>query len=140
MSKPILFDSFGYLLIAFRKGTFVGDAPNHVYHFGTMKKGITDPDSRYSENYKVSQEDINMILGWLKVAEDEGRLHWRTCENITNPQEIERFQTTLGALRRLGASIPEWNPLACRGAPNAFWNVPAMREFLGDSVEYANSI
>ena len=140
MEKPVLFDSFGYLLIAFRKGNFVGDAPNHVYHFGTMREGITHRETNYSENYRVSQEDIDMILGWLKVAEDQGRLHWRQCLQITDPLEIERFQATLGALRRLGASVPEYNPSSCRTPPNVYWNVPAMREFLGDSVEYANRI
>jgi hypothetical protein len=142
MSKrPVLFDSFGYLLIKYRRGEYTGDQPHFVYHFGTMLKGITDPETRYAENYHVSMEDIQKILGWLAPAEADGRLFWRETEYIHSAEERERFQQTLATLRRLGATdIPEYDPTLAAHC-NAFWNIPAQREFLKDSsVEFANPI
>lgn len=134
--KPILFDSFGYLLILFREGKFKGDAPHHVYHFNTFLEGAKDPDVDYSGQYKVSPEDIDGILKDLETAESEGRLQWR--RGLTSQDELGRFLNTLVALRKLGAEIPEWSPSVVHF--DAFWNVPAMRRFLKDSVEYANGI
>lgn len=136
--KPKLFDSFGYLLIMLKRGEWHGDKPHHVYHFGTMLEGITDPSSRYSQNYGVSQETINDLLVELKAAELDGRLLWRQNKYLRHESEQARFQATLSTLRRLGADIPEYQPSGLY--EDCYWNIPAMREFLGDRVEYANSI
>ena len=137
-TKPLLFDSFGYLLTLFREGKFKGDAPHHVYHFSTRREGIHDPVTDYSGLYGVSPEDIDNILKGLETAESEGRLSFRGGEYLQSREAVERFQNTLAALRNLGAEIPEWYPSTTHF--NAFWNIPSMRRFLGDSVEYANGI
>lgn len=134
--KPLLYDSFGYLLIMVRDGTWEGDKPHHVYHFGTMLEGATG--TRYSENYRVSREVIAAVLEQLKTAEAEGRLIWRKNTYIRHESEQERFQATLATLRRLGADIPEYSQRLAH--PDAYWNIPAMREFLQDRVDYASRI
>jgi hypothetical protein len=136
--KPKLYDSFGYLLVMLKRGEWHGDMSHHVYHFGTMLEGINHPETRYAQNYGVSQDAIDRLLVELKVAESEGRLLWRQNEYLRHESEKERFQATLATLRRLGADIPEYQPTG--PYPDCYWNIPAMREFLGDRVEYANRI
>lgn len=136
--KPKLYDSFGYLLVMIKRGEWHGDKPHHVYHFGTMLEGINHPETRYSQNYGVSQEVIDRLLVELKGAESEGRLLWRQNAYLRHESEQERFQATLATLRRLGADIPEYQPTG--PYTDCYWNIPAMREFLGDRVEYANRI
>lgn len=137
-NRPVLFDSFGSLLVLYRQGKYTGDRPNFVYHFGTMLRSVTGPDARYAQSYHVTPEDILKVLGWLAAAEADGRLFWRETTSIYSQEELGRFQNTLAALRRLGADIPEY--INSRTHPSAYWNVPAMREFLGGSVEFANPI
>jgi hypothetical protein len=43
----------------------------------------------------------------------------------------------LSKLRELGANdIPEWIESNKDGFNDAYWNIPAMREFIGDRIDY----
>lgn len=114
------------------------DAPHHVYHFVDRREGLHYPAYNYAGFYGVYPEDIDAVLKRLETAESEGRLSFRNGNYLRSLREVERFQNTLVALRKLGAEIPEWDPDSTHF--DAFWNVPAMRRFLGGSVKYANDI
>jgi hypothetical protein len=58
--------------------------------------------------------------------------------SVQEEAEIQRFQNTLQKAREMGANIPEWDYHSTHY--DAYWNIPAMRKFLGDSVIYANQI
>jgi hypothetical protein len=134
--KIKFYDSFSYLLIMIKRGEFVGDTPNSLYHFGCTRLGA----AKTVELYEFPLEKLPALMNMLEKAEAEGRVSWRADKAlyILDSTEKERFQKTLTKAREMGASIPKWN--CDSGHYNAYWNTPAMREFLGDSVTYANPI
>jgi hypothetical protein len=137
--EPVIFhDSFSGLLTLIKQGRFSGDSPNRLYYFscsGTLG-GLTSAvqSSRFPENKVVE------VLEMLVEAERDNRVSWRTDPSSEDYEDCERtrFCRMLHRAREMGAVIPFWNPFSEHY--DAYWNLPAMRRFLGNSVLYANRI
>jgi hypothetical protein len=133
-----LYDSFSYLLIMIKRGEFEGDTPESLYHFGCTQtlEGIM----KTVRNCEFPLERLGTVLEMLVAAEAQGRVSWRSPGSalMSRSQEIQRFQNTLQKAREMGADIPEWDYHSTHY--DAYWNIPAMRKFLGDSVIYANRV
>jgi hypothetical protein len=140
--KPILIDSFGMLLSKFLKGEYVGDEPHYIYYFAAMREAVFSPECDYLKSKtnphgRATEEQLNALLSLLKVAENDGRCNWRQDRYIRHKSEKNRFRLMLSKLRELGANdIPEWIESNKDGFNDAYWNIPAMREFIGDRIDY----
>lgn len=134
MMKPNLADSFSLLLVAIRDGKFNGDCPNTFYYFGCMKS----MQAVFStvEGYDFPQEMLPSVLEMLDKAEKDGRVFWRENDNYFRQGEYDRFNNLLAAMRKVNPNIPNWGGIHSSSC-DAFWNIPEMRRFLGDSVNYA---
>lgn len=133
-----LYDSFSYLLLMIKHGEFEGDTPESLYHFGCTGtlEGVMDT----VRNYEFPMERLEQVLEMLVAAEAQGRVSWRSpgSRSVRDEAEVQRFRNTLQKAREMGANIPEWNYHSRHY--DAYWNIPAMRDFLGNSVTYANRV
>lgn len=129
------YDSFSYLLGQIKRGEFPGDAPNHLYHFGCTGtlEGVMDT----VRSYEFPEDKIAGVLEMLAFAAQDGRVSWRMSQTL-GKSEQSRFRSTLRKAREMGAEIPDWDQHSKHY--DAYWNIPAMRRFLGNSVTYANRI
>jgi hypothetical protein len=128
----VLQDSFSYLILSIKSGVFMGDTPETIYYFGCRKNAEVFRACILS--YEFPEELMPEVLAMLEKCELEGRVFWRV---LLEP-DSGRFQNMLTKARELGASIPEWDHIGPHY--HACWNIPAMREFLGTSVTYANRV
>lgn len=133
-----LYDSFSYLLMMIKRGEFEGDTPESLYHFACT--GTIEGVMSTVKNYEFPVEKLEAVMEMLVVAEAQGRVSWRSpgSRSVMGDAEIQRFQNTLQKAREMGAQIPEWDYHSRHY--DAYWNIPAMRTFLGDSVIYANRV
>lgn len=129
-------DSFSYLLRRVRRGEFQGDTPRDIYYFGCAR----DKEAIAStvRNYDFPVELLPGVLAMLAGAEAEGRVSWKIEARYGSLVEQDRFRVMLDKARSMGAMIPDWDE--CLEHRDAYWNIPAMRRFLEDSVFYVNRI
>lgn len=133
-SRVVLYDSFSYLLRLIKRGNFTGDSPNHIYYFGCT--GTVEGVMNTVRLYEFPEDRIIEVLEMLARAEQDKRVFWRSADPLSD--ECERFCRMLQRARLMGATIPLWDFESAHH--DAYWNIPAMRQFLGNSVAYANNI
>lgn len=145
----VLVDSFSSLCHKLQRKEYFQDGSNVLYHFGAMKIRVEEilngeRDASGSKKDKpwyepVLPEVLQNLRDILTFAEKEGRVFWRVDQFLSSENNIDGFVCLLEKIRALGGAPEDfkWN---VREFGNAYWNVPAMRDYFskhGIRVEYA---
>ena len=135
MPRPFLYDSFSYLVMMIKNGMDYWDTYDSIYYFGTT----FDPPTlaRTINDFDLTPEMVQRLTDQLCSAVEDGRVFWRLTGQNADALNRTRFKNMLRCARSLNSDIPLWETTR---HPDAFWNIPAMRDFLGSSVTYANRV
>lgn len=68
---------------------------------------------------------------------EHDRVFWRLTGQDADALNRTRFRKMLERARRINSDIPLWESSR---HPDAFWNIPAMRDCLGSYFTYANRV
>lgn len=124
------YESFPRFLALIKRGGFDGDTPDSFYYFQCPNDAQTI--NQIAWYMAFPHECLEPLVGMLRKAELEGRVSWRI--NYHETYNIIRFRNALQCVRELGANIPTWDVNSEYG--EAHWQLPDMRNFLGDHVAF----
>lgn len=135
MPRPFLYDSFSFLAMNIKNGMDYWDTWDSIYYFGTT----FDPPTlaRTINDFNLTPEMSERLTSQLCQAVEDDRVFWRLTGQDADALNRTRFRKMLERARRINSDIPLWESSR---HPDAFWNIPAMRDFLGSYFTYANRV